>query len=262
MNTPLILDGLEKRYGAAPPALAPLSLDIAGDELLGLVGPSGCGKTTALRLIAGLTPASAGRMLIGGRDVTALSAHARGIGLVFQNYALFPHMTAADNVAFGLRMRGLPAAERLARTAEALAMVRLSHPGGRKPRELSGGQQQRVALAVKLLAFLSPMLTLAGYAFREGAAGGMVGDGWTLASWGKVLGDRGFLPGLLRSLGVEPPPLVFNTTGVVIGLVEILMPHMILSLLAGFGASCRSTWRPPPAWARHPSRCSGTSCCR
>ncbi|NUB10651.1 ABC transporter ATP-binding protein [Azospirillum sp. Vi22] len=144
---PLALDRLEKRYGTAPPALAALSLDVAGGELLGLVGPSGCGKTTALRLIAGLTPASAGRVLIGGRDVTALPAHARGIGLVFQNYALFPHMTAADNVAFGLRMRGLPTAERRARTAEALAMVRLSHLGGRKPRALSGGQQQRVALA-------------------------------------------------------------------------------------------------------------------
>jgi putative spermidine/putrescine transport system ATP-binding protein len=147
----LVLDRLEKRFGAGPPAVAALSLEVAKGELLGLLGPSGCGKTTTLRMIAGLADASAGRVLVGGRDVTTTPPHQRDMGIVFQNYALFPHMSVAGNVAFGLEMRKLPKAEIAQRVERALALVHLSGLGDRRPRELSGGQQQRVALARALV---------------------------------------------------------------------------------------------------------------
>jgi putative spermidine/putrescine transport system ATP-binding protein len=144
----LVLEGLTRRFpGAAHPAVDGVSLALERGALLALLGPSGCGKTTTLRMIAGLEVPDAGRVLVAGRDVTALPPHRRNTGVVFQSYALFPHLSAARNIAFGLEMRGVPPAERAARVTEALALVGLSALAARKPRQLSGGQQQRVALA-------------------------------------------------------------------------------------------------------------------
>ena len=147
----LVLAGLRKDYGVGDPAVDRLDLEIAKGEFVALLGPSGCGKTTTLRMIAGLVEPSAGRILLGGDDLTAKPVHRRNIGMVFQNYALFPHMSVADNVAFGLEMRGIAAAEILDRVAEALALVRLTGFESRRPKALSGGQQQRVALARALV---------------------------------------------------------------------------------------------------------------
>jgi len=146
----LQLDGLSKRYGTTT-AVERVDLAVAQGELIALLGPSGCGKTTTLRMVAGFVAPSAGRVLIGGKDVTRLPPHARDTGMVFQSYALFPHMTVAENTAFGLEMRKVGRAERETRVAEALRLVRLSHLAERLPRQLSGGQQQRVALARALV---------------------------------------------------------------------------------------------------------------
>ncbi|MBK3425601.1 ABC transporter ATP-binding protein, partial [Methylobacterium ajmalii] len=153
----LLLDGLTKRYGEAT-AVAGVDLDIRQGELVALLGPSGCGKTTTLRMVAGFIEPSAGRVVIGGRDVTRLPPHARDTGMVFQSYALFPHMSVADNVGFGLEMRKVGKAERDRRIAEALRLVRLDALADRLPRQLSGGQQQRVALARALV--VSPAVFL------------------------------------------------------------------------------------------------------
>jgi ABC-type Fe3+/spermidine/putrescine transport system ATPase subunit len=142
----LVLRGLAKSYRDAP-VVRGVDLAVASGEFIALLGPSGCGKTTVLRMIAGLIEPSAGQVLIDGRDVTPLPAHKRKLGLVFQSYALFPHLSVADNVAFGLRRQGVRGEELRKRVDEALAMVRLAPLSGRLPRELSGGQQQRVALA-------------------------------------------------------------------------------------------------------------------
>jgi putative spermidine/putrescine transport system ATP-binding protein len=142
----LELDALSKRYGEFH-AVRAVSLDVADGEFLVLLGPSGCGKTTTLRMIAGFVTPSGGTIRIGGGDVTALPPWRRNSGLVFQSYALFPHMTVAQNVAFGLEMRKLGRDDIAARVAEALRLVRLGHLSERLPRQLSGGQQQRVALA-------------------------------------------------------------------------------------------------------------------
>ena len=143
----LALEGLTKAYGTAPPAVDDLTLEAEEGEFLALLGPSGCGKTTTLRMVAGLVEADRGRIRIGDEDITAAPVHTRGIGLVFQSYALFPHMDAAGNIGFGLEMLGVAKAERQSRIAEALRLTRLEGLGHRRPRELSGGQQQRVALA-------------------------------------------------------------------------------------------------------------------
>lgn len=139
-------ESVTKRYGEVV-ALKPLSLEIEPGTLCTLLGPSGCGKTTTLRLIAGLESASDGRILIGGEDVTQLSATYRRVSMVFQSYALFPHMTVLDNVAYGLSVKRVPKAEAKARAEAGLEMVGLKGFGGRLPSELSGGQQQRVAVA-------------------------------------------------------------------------------------------------------------------
>jgi putative spermidine/putrescine transport system ATP-binding protein len=146
----LRLEALSRRYGTTT-AVERVDLEVAEGELVALLGPSGCGKTTTLRMVAGFVPPSEGRVLIAGRDVTRLPAHARDTGMVFQSYALFPHMTVAQNVAFGLEMRRISRAEREARVKEALRLVRLAPLGDRLPRQLSGGQQQRVALARALV---------------------------------------------------------------------------------------------------------------
>jgi len=142
----IALTNLEKRFGSFV-AVGSLSLDVADGEFLALLGPSGCGKTTILRMISGLTDATGGRIHFGARDVTELPPYARNIGLVFQGYALFPHMTVAENVAFGLEMRALDRGEIGRRVHSALQTVQLAGLADRLPRQLSGGQQQRVALA-------------------------------------------------------------------------------------------------------------------
>ena len=139
-------ESVTKRFGPVV-ALKPLTLDIAPGTLVTLLGPSGCGKTTTLRLIAGLESASEGRILIGGQDVTHLSATYRKVSMVFQSYALFPHMTVLENVGYGLTVKGLPRAEVTARAEAGLDLVGLKGFGARLPSELSGGQQQRVAVA-------------------------------------------------------------------------------------------------------------------
>ncbi|MET3910275.1 putative spermidine/putrescine transport system ATP-binding protein [Bradyrhizobium sp. S3.3.6] len=146
VSSSLRIHELCKRYGDFV-ALAPTSLDVASGEFLTLLGPSGSGKTTLLSLIAGLAHPDEGRILIDDTDVTHSPAYDRDIGVVFQNYALFPHMTIEDNIAFPLKMRKVADAEARRRTAEALETVRLPHVAKRYPRELSGGQQQRIALA-------------------------------------------------------------------------------------------------------------------
>ncbi|MFY7960705.1 MAG: ABC transporter ATP-binding protein [Elsteraceae bacterium] len=146
----LSLSGVTKRYGDAI-VVDGVTLDVADGEFLVLLGPSGCGKTTTLRMIAGFIPPSAGVIKLGSRDVTNMPPWKRNAGLVFQNYALFPHLTVEQNVAFGLEMRKAPVAEIKPRVAQALDLVRLSGLGDRFPRQLSGGQQQRVALARALV---------------------------------------------------------------------------------------------------------------
>ncbi len=146
----LALEAVSKRFGATP-ALYDIDLAAGEGEFLALLGPSGSGKTTLLRLIAGLESAEAGRVLIGGADMAGVPARARGVGFVFQHYALFRHMTVAENIAFGLRVR--PRARRpgradiRARVAELLSLVQMPELAGRYPDQLSGGQRQRVALA-------------------------------------------------------------------------------------------------------------------
>src|SRR5215475_9913336 len=137
----LRIEKLTKRFNAST-AVDELDLSVREGELVALLGPSGCGKTTTLRMVAGFLPPTSGRVLFDKEDVTDVPAHRRLTGMVFQSYALFPHMTAAQNVGFGLEMRGLKAAERKARVEEALKLVRLGHLASRLPRELSGGQQQ------------------------------------------------------------------------------------------------------------------------
>ncbi len=140
------LVGLTRRYGDVV-ALDGLDLDIAGGEFLALLGPSGCGKTTALRAIAGFDRPDAGQVLVDGRDLTGTPPSKRDMGMVFQAYSLFPNLTVAENVGYGLQVRRRPARERRARAGELLDLVGLAETAGRYPHQLSGGQQQRVALA-------------------------------------------------------------------------------------------------------------------
>jgi iron(III) transport system ATP-binding protein len=144
------LQGIGKRYGQVQ-AVKPLDLVIEGGTLVTLLGPSGCGKTTLLRMIAGLEQSTEGKLFIGGKDVTLLSAGERNVSMVFQSYALFPHMSVLDNVAYGLISSGIRKPEAHTRAEDALATVGLKGFGGRLPSEMSGGQQQRVAVARALV---------------------------------------------------------------------------------------------------------------
>jgi putative spermidine/putrescine transport system ATP-binding protein len=137
---------LRRSYGQIH-ALDGLTLEIAPGEFVALLGPSGCGKTTALRVLAGLEDADSGRVEVAGKDITSVPTSARDMGMVFQAYSLFPHMTARENVEFGLRLRRIPAARRRARASEMLDLVELTDHADRYAHQLSGGQQQRVALA-------------------------------------------------------------------------------------------------------------------
>lgn len=154
-------EGVRKAYGPAASgyAVKRLDLEVRKGELLTLLGPSGSGKTTTLMMLAGFELPTEGRILLEGRDIARLPPHKRGIGIVFQSYALFPHMTVAENVGFPLEVRGVPKAERAARVARALGMVRLESFGERRPTQLSGGQQQRIALA-RALVFEPPIVLL------------------------------------------------------------------------------------------------------
>jgi thiamine transport system ATP-binding protein len=144
----LAVEGLTVRYPeAAGPAVDALDLAVADGEVVAVLGPSGCGKTTLLRVVAGLVPADRGRVVLDGRDLARVPTHRRGIGLMFQDYALFPHRDVAGNVGFGLRMQGEPAARRDRRVAEVLGLVGLAGYGDRAVSTLSGGERQRVALA-------------------------------------------------------------------------------------------------------------------
>lgn len=153
----LSLRGLTRRFGAHV-AVDELSFDVAPGELLALIGASGSGKTTTLRMVAGYEVPDGGRIVLDGRDITALPPQRRDFGMVFQHYALFPHMTVGENVGFGLEARGVKRAERRARAEQALANVGLAGAAGRAVQSLSGGEQQRVALARALV--IEPRLLL------------------------------------------------------------------------------------------------------
>ena len=146
----LSLRGLTKRYDDFV-AVDNISLEVPKGALVAFLGPSGCGKTTSLRMIAGLTPHSGGQIIVGGRDLTGVPTYKRDMGLVFQSYALFPHMNVERNVAFGLEMRNVGRDEIASRVSEAVALVHLNGMETRRPAALSGGQQQRVALARALV---------------------------------------------------------------------------------------------------------------
>jgi spermidine/putrescine ABC transporter ATP-binding subunit len=156
-NDALSLEGVTKRFGAVT-ALHEAWLKVEDGEFITLLGPSGCGKTTLLNLIAGFLEADAGEIFIGGQLVTTLPVWERDLGMVFQSYALFPHMDVARNVGYGLRARGVAKSEEASRVAEALSLVRLAALADRRPKQLSGGQQQRVALARALV--IRPRLLL------------------------------------------------------------------------------------------------------
>ncbi len=145
-GAPLRLRDLVKRFDSGPPAVAGINLDVAANEFVVLVGPSGCGKSTTLRLIAGLETATSGDIEIAGKRVNDQGAAQRDVAMVFQNYALYPHMTVAQNIAFGLRRRGVSRADTKAAVAEAARALELTDLMHRMPGDLSGGQKQRVAM--------------------------------------------------------------------------------------------------------------------
>jgi len=153
----LVLNGLSKSYGGVT-AVQSLDLAVERGEFVSLLGPSGCGKTTTLQMIAGFVAVDRGNILLDGNDLVSVAPNKRGLGIVFQSYALFPHMTVAQNIAFGLEMRGIDKAERETRTLEAMALVGLKGFADRYARRMSGGQQQRVALARALV--IKPALLL------------------------------------------------------------------------------------------------------
>ncbi|CAN5794261.1 ABC transporter ATP-binding protein [soil metagenome] len=142
----VVLQQVEKRYGDTV-ILEALDLTLRQGEFLTLLGPSGCGKTTTLRMIAGFVDPTAGRILMDGKDITSLPPNRREVGMVFQNYALFPHLTVAQNIAFAMKQRNATESEQRTRVSELLELVKLQGTGGRYPAELSGGQRQRVAIA-------------------------------------------------------------------------------------------------------------------
>ena len=154
----LVLDAITHRYPGGAIAVENINLDVKGGEIIALLGPSGCGKTTALRCLAGLEDPDSGTVEVGGRDLTSVPANKRDMGMVFQAYSLFPHMTARQNVEFGLELRGRDKATRRDRTAEMLDLVGLDSHADKYAHQLSGGQQQRVALARALA--IEPLVLL------------------------------------------------------------------------------------------------------
>src|SRR3954453_2791650 len=150
MTTAIALRGLSKHFDQVR-AVDGLDLDIANGEFFSMLGPSGSGKTTVLRLVAGFEEPTSGAILLGGEDVTTRPPFARDVNTVFQDYAIFPHMSVLENVEYGLRVKKVPRAERRRRAEEALATVQLEGYAARRPPQLSGGQRQRVALARALV---------------------------------------------------------------------------------------------------------------
>src|ERR1700719_2767620 len=149
-DVPLLrIDAVVKKFGGFR-AVDRLSLDIKAGEFFALLGPSGCGKTTLLRMLAGFETPDEGRILLDGKDIARVLPHQRPVNMMFQNYALFPHLTVRDNIAFGLKRAGMPASQINARVAEMVELVKLGGLETRKPDQLSGGQKQRVALARSL----------------------------------------------------------------------------------------------------------------
>jgi len=142
----VVLDKINKLYENGFHAVKDLSIDVADGEFLVLVGPSGCGKSTALRMVAGLEDISTGNLLIGGRRVNDVDPQGRDIAMMFQSYALYPHMSVADNIAYGLKLRKMPKDEMNRRIQRAADMLELTQLLDRKPKQLSGGQRQRVAM--------------------------------------------------------------------------------------------------------------------
>jgi ABC-type sugar transport systems, ATPase components len=153
----LELQGVGRSFGGIE-ALVDLNLTVRAGEFIALLGPSGCGKSTALNCLAGLLPLTHGQILIDGKRVDTVAAENRGFGMVFQNYALFPHLTVEKNIAFGLQMRNVPKPEMKSRVAEAIALVKLEQHAKKLPGQLSGGQQQRVAIARAVV--MEPRLVL------------------------------------------------------------------------------------------------------
>src|SRR5579872_6081001 len=153
----LTLTDVAKSFGDLH-AVADVNLSVEKGEFVSLLGPSGCGKTTTLQMIAGFVETTRGRIVLDGRDITHTRPNQRGLGIVFQSYALFPHMSVAQNVAFGLEMQGVAKEERARRVAETLELVGLGAFAARFPRQMSGGQQQRVALARALV--IKPQILL------------------------------------------------------------------------------------------------------
>lgn len=153
------VENLVKTYpGAAKPSVDDVSFSLPRGEMLALLGPSGCGKTTILRMIAGLVEPTSGSIRLNGREISQIPVHRRNMGMVFQAYALFPHLTVAENIAFGLEMRNVPKSDRAAKVAQALDLVKLTGLGDRRITQLSGGQQQRCAIARSLV--IEPELLL------------------------------------------------------------------------------------------------------
>ena len=146
-DVPLLrIEAVVKKFGVFR-AVDRLSLDIRAGEFFALLGPSGCGKTTLLRMLAGFETPDEGRILLGGKDIARVPPHQRPVNMMFQNYALFPHLSVRDNIAFGLKRTGMPSSEIESRVTELVALVKLDGLEQRKPDQLSGGQKQRVALA-------------------------------------------------------------------------------------------------------------------
>ena len=142
----LSIQKIKKAYGATT-VVQDFNLDVGKGEFVSFLGPSGCGKTTVLRMVAGFEEPTAGNIVVSGKDITRLKPNQRNIGMVFQAYALFPNLTVAQNIAFGLKVAGMPRADTDKRVAEMLNLIKLPQFGDRYPYQLSGGQQQRVALA-------------------------------------------------------------------------------------------------------------------
>ncbi|MFL5258173.1 MAG: ABC transporter ATP-binding protein, partial [Hyphomicrobiales bacterium] len=152
MTGPIVsIRNVTKRFGSFVTAVDDVSFDIAQNEFFALLGPSGCGKTTLLRMISGLETPTSGQIIIGGEDMALTPPNKRPTNMVFQSYAVFPHMTVAENVAYGLKVTGVPRDETRRRVAEALDMVKLTPLADRRPDQMSGGQRQRVALARALV---------------------------------------------------------------------------------------------------------------